>query len=185
VQACIATIDAASDRAAPTPSAVQAECWGALLAAAHHPVARGDDIDDDDGGGGGGGDDDANGPASVDVEEMMMRQRRSDAILSCDLIANSYTGSGKTLAFLLPLCAELSLVRADSCSDDGAGDSSAESLARPVALVLAPTRELCQQIGVVAQQIAHHDGMRVCPRFVATCPRCGLRSCWKVRCGRL
>jgi hypothetical protein len=61
-----------------------------------------------------------------------------------DLVATSYTGSGKTLAFLLPMFAGGSLQAASL------GEESQVVVARPQGLVLAPTRELCQQISEVA-----------------------------------
>lgn len=52
-----------------------------------------------------------------------------------DMIGIAKTGSGKTLAFLLPMIRHL---RAQPPLDEGDG---------PLAIVMAPTRELCMQIG--------------------------------------
>lgn len=62
-----------------------------------------------------------------------------------DLVGISATGSGKTCAFLLPILARL----AERRSPAQAAATCRES-ARPQALVLAPTRELIQQVAGVA-----------------------------------
>jgi ATP-independent RNA helicase DbpA len=56
-----------------------------------------------------------------------------------DLIAQAKTGSGKTLAFLLPLL-----------------DSLNEASFHPQALIIAPTRELCEQITQEAIKLARY-----------------------------
>lgn len=50
-----------------------------------------------------------------------------------DVVARAKTGSGKTFAYLLPLLHRLF------------NESSPQSKLAPAALVLVPTRELCQQ----------------------------------------
>ncbi len=59
-----------------------------------------------------------------------------------DLLAQAPTGSGKTIAFLLPVIETI---------DPG--------LRRPQALILAPTRELAQQIRAVAEMAARDTGI--------------------------
>lgn len=61
------------------------------------------------------------------------------ALAGMDLIAVAKTGSGKTLAFLLPVLDKLS-------------KGPKARAGAPRALVLAPTRELAQQIGVQAER---------------------------------
>lgn len=68
------------------------------------------------------------------------------------VVLGSHTGSGKTLAYLLPL---VQLLRRD------------EQLygmlmkpKRPRAIVLCPTRELCEQVFRVAKSISHHARFR-------------------------
>jgi len=56
-----------------------------------------------------------------------------------DLIAQAKTGSGKTLAFLLPLILKLD-----------------EEEHFPQALIIAPTRELCEQIAGEANKLARY-----------------------------
>jgi ATP-dependent RNA helicase DDX31/DBP7 len=57
-----------------------------------------------------------------------------------DVMVNSQTGSGKTLTYLLPVVQSLRAVQPHVCRTDGT-----------VAIVLAPTRELCLQILEVLQ----------------------------------
>jgi superfamily II DNA/RNA helicase len=61
-----------------------------------------------------------------------------DILAGCDVLAKSPTGSGKTLAFGVPMVERLS-----------------DRDARPSALVLAPTRELVQQIVEELRGLAH------------------------------
>lgn len=65
-----------------------------------------------------------------------------------DLVGIAQTGSGKTLAYILPALVHISYQ---------------EKLARgdgPIALVLAPTRELAQQIQTVATEFGKRIGIR-------------------------
>ena len=69
-----------------------------------------------------------------------------------DLLAMAETGSGKTAAFLLPLLARVA----------GLGALTAETAALgPLALVLAPTRELAQQTAREAEKLARGGPIRV------------------------
>jgi superfamily II DNA/RNA helicase len=58
------------------------------------------------------------------------------AVTGADLVAVAQTGSGKTLGYLLPAFRALKAMEEDSTSQ----------VAKPLALVLAPTRELAMQI---------------------------------------
>jgi ATP-dependent RNA helicase RhlE len=68
-----------------------------------------------------------------------------DVLDGRDVLAKSPTGSGKTLAFIAPL--------ADRLQADGP---------RGAALVLAPTRELAQQIVEEAREIVHARALSIC-----------------------
>jgi len=68
----------------------------------------------------------------------------------------SSTGSGKTLAFLLPLMQRL---RQQELISPAVLQS--HEACRPRAVVLAPTRDLTSQIGVVAKTISHKFRVRV------------------------
>src|SRR5215210_7099800 len=65
-----------------------------------------------------------------------------DALAGHDVLAQSPTGSGKTLAFALPIVERLRRA--------GKG---------PAALILAPTRELAQQIVEESRRIADARGL--------------------------
>lgn len=68
------------------------------------------------------------------------------AITGVDLVAVAKTGSGKTLAFLLPLLHSLCVAPAPA--------GKTKNKIAPRALVMAPTRELAQQIQVQADKFA-------------------------------
>ena len=70
-----------------------------------------------------------------------------------DLVAIAQTGSGKTLAFLIP-----AFVHVEAAAPLGRG-----ALRGPIALVLAPTRELAVQIADEAKKLARGLGNAVTP----------------------
>lgn len=72
------------------------------------------------------------------------------ALSGRDVLGLAKTGSGKTAAFLLPLVVH---VRAQAAVRAGEG---------PIALVLAPTRELSEQIHVEARRCALQLRMHLC-----------------------
>ena len=63
------------------------------------------------------------------------------------------TGTGKTMAFLLPVVEQLRQHEKDMPAARSSGD--------PRALILAPTRALAVQIGLVAKSLSHHLRFRV------------------------
>lgn len=68
----------------------------------------------------------------------IQRQAIPIGLQNRDIIGVAETGSGKTLAFLIPLLVWItSLPKIDRCEEDDLG---------PYAIILAPTRELAQQI---------------------------------------
>ena len=69
-----------------------------------------------------------------------------------DIIGVAETGSGKTAAFLIPLLVWIqSLPKNVRLGDDESG---------PYAIILAPTRELAQQIEEEAIKFGQHVGIR-------------------------
>ncbi|KAI3459970.1 hypothetical protein Pfo_016633 [Paulownia fortunei] len=68
------------------------------------------------------------------------------------VVLGSHTGSGKTLAYLLPL---VQLLRRDE-----ALHGMLMKPRRPRAVLLCPTRELCEQVFRVAKSISHHARFR-------------------------
>jgi superfamily II DNA/RNA helicase len=72
-----------------------------------------------------------------------------DTLAGRDVLGRGKTGSGKTLAFAIPLVARLG----------GALAGGARRPGRPLALVLAPTRELATQISAVVEPLAKAYGL--------------------------
>ncbi len=66
-----------------------------------------------------------------------------------DLIGTAQTGTGKTAAFMLPIIDEI-------------GEQPARDGDMPLALVLAPTRELAQQIDDNTREYGKYLGIRTC-----------------------
>jgi len=69
-----------------------------------------------------------------------------------NLMACAQTGSGKTGSYLIPILARM--------IQNGPPAPSRRREARPVALMLAPTRELSQQIYTEVRKFAHRTGIR-------------------------
>ncbi|MDR6971536.1 superfamily II DNA/RNA helicase [Leifsonia shinshuensis] len=78
-----------------------------------------------------------------------------DALAGKDVLGRGKTGSGKTIAFALPLVARLGTVLAGGRRRPG----------RPLALVLAPTRELATQIAATFRPLADAHSLRVSTVF--------------------
>ncbi|KAF6203285.1 hypothetical protein GE061_003703 [Apolygus lucorum] len=70
------------------------------------------------------------------------------ALSGRDLVGIAQTGSGKTLAYILPAAVHINHQK-PLCRGDG-----------PIALILAPTRELAQQIQTVAQDFGSPSSIR-------------------------
>src|SRR6195952_5451646 len=73
-----------------------------------------------------------------------------DTLAGRDVLGRGKTGSGKTLAFSIPMIARLS----------GALAGGKRRPGRPLALILAPTRELATQISAVLQPLADAYGLK-------------------------
>ena len=78
----------------------------------------------------------------------VQRMAIADVLDGRDVLVQSPTGSGKTLAFGVPIC---DLIEADE--------------QRPAALILAPTRELAEQIVDELHTVAHSRALKVAPVF--------------------
>ena len=76
-----------------------------------------------------------------------------DTLLGRDVLGRGRTGSGKTLAFALPMVARL------------ATSTGQRRPARPRALVLAPTRELANQIAAVIEPLARMEHLSITTVF--------------------
>jgi superfamily II DNA/RNA helicase len=79
----------------------------------------------------------------------------TDALAGRDVCGKAKTGSGKTLAFGVPL-----LQRAKATRDAAAARPTPTRPARPLALVLLPTRELAVQVHDVLAPLAQKLGLR-------------------------
>eukprot|EP00179_Madagascaria_erythrocladioides_P015732 CAMPEP_0198368880 /NCGR_PEP_ID=MMETSP1450-20131203/155926_1 /TAXON_ID=753684 ORGANISM="Madagascaria erythrocladiodes, Strain CCMP3234" /NCGR_SAMPLE_ID=MMETSP1450 /ASSEMBLY_ACC=CAM_ASM_001115 /LENGTH=785 /DNA_ID=CAMNT_0044076397 /DNA_START=42 /DNA_END=2399 /DNA_ORIENTATION=+ len=73
-----------------------------------------------------------------------------------DVIARSMTGTGKTLAFGVPIIERLSILRKEGV--DGVGTKRGRG---PSCVILAPTRELAQQVARELVDVARPLGLRV------------------------
>ncbi|CAN0382201.1 unnamed protein product [Lampetra fluviatilis] len=71
-----------------------------------------------------------------------------------DLMACAQTGSGKTAAFLVPILSQIYL--------EGPGEALLAAKQYPLALVLAPTRELASQIHEESRKFAYRSRVRPC-----------------------
>ena len=78
----------------------------------------------------------------------------ADALAGRDVCGKAKTGSGKTLAFGVPLLQRAKATR------DAQGSRQAARPARPLALVLLPTRELAVQVYDVLTPLARKLGLR-------------------------
>ncbi|KAI2469386.1 ATP-dependent RNA helicase mss116 [Annulohypoxylon bovei var. microspora] len=97
------------------------------------------------------------------------------ALKGVDLVAQARTGTGKTLGFLIPvyqrlLSAEPSLANVSSRRTASTSDVRA--------IIMSPTRELAEQIGVEAQKLARHTGIVVQTAVGGTRKK---EALWKMR----
>jgi len=83
-------------------------------------------------------------------------------VMNCrDLMACAQTGSGKTAAFLVPILNSI-FTRAAELFSFKPNGYSRRSKQYPIALVLAPTRELATQIYIEARKFAYRSRVRPC-----------------------
>ncbi|KAK4534936.1 hypothetical protein CDCA_CDCA03G0961 [Cyanidium caldarium] len=77
-------------------------------------------------------------------------------------VVGAATGSGKTLAYLLPIVHNLKVEEQlpQRMHTEGEAEPPVHKLASPRVLVLAPTRELVDQILLVCKQLAHYAKFR-------------------------
>ena len=92
----------------------------------------------------------------------IQRDTLPDALAGRDILGRGRTGSGKTLAFSIPLVARLAASEGGRARHGRGGAAGSGSLPRPSGLVLAPTRELANQIDEVLNPLAQAYGMRTC-----------------------
>ncbi|KAI0132538.1 DEAD/DEAH box helicase [Xylariales sp. AK1849] len=80
------------------------------------------------------------------------------ALRGTDLVAQAKTGTGKTLAFLVPVFQRLLNVSPELANRDERRRASSEDIR---AIIMSPTRELAEQIGVEAKKLAANTGILV------------------------
>ena len=79
-----------------------------------------------------------------------------DVLAGRDVLGRGRTGSGKTIAFGAPMVERLLRLHRDANKDGGRGRELGRA---PRALILAPTRELAQQIDRTVQDLARSVGL--------------------------
>ena len=92
----------------------------------------------------------------------IQRDTLPDALAGRDILGRGRTGSGKTLAFSIPLVARLAADQGGRARHGRGSAAGSGNLPRPRGLVLAPTRELANQIDEVLNPLAQAYGMRTC-----------------------
>ncbi|KAH9908788.1 ATP-dependent RNA helicase mss116 [Xylariomycetidae sp. FL2044] len=80
------------------------------------------------------------------------------ALKGTDLVAQAKTGTGKTLAFLVPVFQRI-LAKYPELATPGHRNQATPRDIR--AIIMSPTRELAEQIGVEARKLASHTGIVV------------------------
>jgi superfamily II DNA/RNA helicase len=81
------------------------------------------------------------------------------AVAGSDVQGVAEPGSGKTLAYLLPLLARLAEMQPPATADGSSSSSSSGAPVQPEGLILAPSRELAQQVFAVAASLAAVTGI--------------------------
>lgn len=83
--------------------------------------------------------------AGYDTPTPVQMQAIPAALKQRDVMVSAETGSGKTASFLLPILMRCCLIRIHGLSDRE----------KPLAMVLAPTRELCVQVSLINRILKH------------------------------
>jgi len=91
-----------------------------------------------------------------DTPTPVQKHTMSAAFFGTDVMVSAETGSGKTAAFLVPIIAE-AIKTGERPMDD--------KPASPVCVVLAPVRELCQQISLEARRLSFRSSCRCAALF--------------------
>lgn len=75
------------------------------------------------------------------------------ALMGTDVMVSAQTGSGKTAAFLVPVI--------HTMLHAGIDEETVEGPVNPSTVILAPTRELCQQIAIEAEKLCFRSPVRI------------------------
>lgn len=81
--------------------------------------------------------------AGYDIPTPVQMQTIPAALKRRDILVSADTGSGKTASFLIPIVSRCSMIRMQQLSERS----------KPLAMVLAPTRELCAQVDEQAKSL--------------------------------
>lgn len=81
--------------------------------------------------------------AGYDIPTPVQMQAIPAALKRRDILVSADTGSGKTASFLIPIVSRCSMIRTQQLSERS----------KPLAMVLAPTRELCAQVEEQAKSL--------------------------------
>ncbi|KAI0967048.1 DEAD-domain-containing protein [Xylaria arbuscula] len=92
--------------------------------------------------------------AMTEVQSMTI----NSALKGVDMVAQAKTGTGKTLAFLVPLFQRVLADQPHLADPRNRRRSSSQDVR---AIILSPTRELAEQIGVEARKLAQNTGIVV------------------------
>uniref|UniRef100_A0A915LVC8 ATP-dependent RNA helicase n=1 Tax=Meloidogyne javanica TaxID=6303 RepID=A0A915LVC8_MELJA len=90
----------------------------------------------------------------------IQRQAIPIGLQNRDIIGVAETGSGKTAAFLIPLLCWITTVPKKQAAPIISLDEGTEYEQGPYAIILAPTRELAQQIEIETHKFGDRLGIR-------------------------
>ncbi|KAK9774781.1 putative P-loop containing nucleoside triphosphate hydrolase protein [Seiridium cardinale] len=107
----------------------------------------------------------------TDVQSLTINQ----ALRGTDLVAQARTGTGKTLAFLVPVFQRLLQEHPELANRNASRRASSDDVK---AIILSPTRELAEQIGVEARKLTANTGIVVQTAVGGTRKR---DSLWKMQ----
>ncbi|KAF2968533.1 hypothetical protein GQX73_g5059 [Xylaria multiplex] len=113
--------------------------------------------------------------AMTEVQSMAI----NPALKGTDMVAQAKTGTGKTLAFLVPIFQRV-LVDQPELADRRVRRRASSQDIR--AIILSPTRELAEQIGVEARKLANNTGIVVQTAVGGTRKRESLFKMWREGC---
>ncbi|KAI1738887.1 DEAD-domain-containing protein [Xylaria scruposa] len=113
--------------------------------------------------------------AMTEVQSMAI----NPALKGTDMVAQAKTGTGKTLAFLVPLFQRVLMDQPKLADRWAVRRSSSEDIR---AIILSPTRELAEQIGVEARKLARNTGIVVQTAVGGTRKREALQRMWREGC---
>ncbi|GAW20164.1 hypothetical protein ANO14919_096610 [Xylariales sp. No.14919] len=113
--------------------------------------------------------------AMTEVQAMAI----NPALKGSDMVAQAKTGTGKTLAFLVPVFQRVLMDQPDLADVRNRRRSSSEDIR---AIILSPTRELAEQIGVEARKLAKNTGIVVQTAVGGTRKREALQKMWREGC---